>query len=155
MANLGPIPVPSALEPVLPYVKFVVGLLGVIATVVVATVAAPPAWIYIIISVATALGVFTAKNKTLADDALQLINEGELVYHDGKAILTDVKTGNIKELQVAGNTIVTDVKQTAVDASAVAADLQVTLPVAPVTPVAPASSTPEPPATPPATPPAA
>lgn len=64
MASIGPVPVPDKLVPVLPYVKAVIAVLGVVATAIAAAVPATavPAWIYIIISVTTMLGVYTVPN---------------------------------------------------------------------------------------------
>lgn len=59
MAKLGPVTVP---DKVAPYLKFAVALAGAVATAIIATVAGPPAWVYIVLAVATALGVKQTPN---------------------------------------------------------------------------------------------
>ena len=109
MANLGPIPVPDALAPVLPYVKFAVGLAGVVATVVVAVVAGPPAWVYVVISVATALGVLGAPNQQLASDVISTLKNVVATVQGGSIILRDVQTGDVKAIPADVNVVATDV----------------------------------------------
>lgn len=111
MANFGPIPVPDALAPVLPYAKFVVGLAGVVATVAAGVLAGPPVWVFYIIAAATALGVLGAPNQNLAAEGVTAVKDAENVVADvqgkdfGKAV-NDAGT-----TVTAVTTVVTDVKK--------------------------------------------
>jgi len=94
MANLGPIPVPDALVPVLPYIKGVVAALGVIATVLTVVLGAgTPAFVYVVISAATLLGVFTVPNKQVKD----IITDGFEAAGDAESALNAAKTGDVTD----------------------------------------------------------
>jgi len=100
MANLGPIPVPAPFDKLLPQAKFVIAVAGVVAGVLVAVLAAPPAWAFLIIAVATALGVRQVPN-TEIDAVLQ---DGLTAYRAAEAAVSDAKA---KNLPAVGNDLTT------------------------------------------------
>lgn len=107
--NIGPIPVPAALEPYVPYLKFAAAVAGVVATAVTILVASPPAWAFIVITVVTALGVYTVPNSGV-----------KAVLSDGMAALTaaedavkDAKAGNLAKTEQDAANAVADAKAAA------------------------------------------
>lgn len=61
MAAVSPVTVPPLLVPVLPYVA----IAGLIAQVVLVTVVGPPAWLYVVVAVFTALGALGTSNSSI------------------------------------------------------------------------------------------
>lgn len=90
MANFGPVTVPPPLDKLLPYAKFLVAVAAVAATVVISTVAGPPAWAYVIVSAVSALGVFTVPNDTVR----AVLVDGKRAVEAGDAALAAARDGN-------------------------------------------------------------
>ena len=107
MANLGPIQVPDKLAPVLPYVKAVVAALGVIATVLsVVLGAGTPAFVYVIISAATLLGVYVVPNgqvKAILQDGLTAVEDVDQAYQDAKKADVADAGADLKKAELAAN----------------------------------------------------
>jgi hypothetical protein len=97
MASIGPVPVPAALEPALPYLKFIVTLAALVATVLSVTVATPPGWVFIVIAVATALGVYVVPNS----EVKAVLSDGIGAYKDAEAAYADASAGNYPGARVA------------------------------------------------------
>jgi hypothetical protein len=91
MANIGPIPVPAALAPFLPYAKFAIAAAGVVAAAVIAAVAVPPAWAFIVVAAVSALGVFTIPN----DNIKAVLVDGHRAVDSGEAALAAARAGNL------------------------------------------------------------
>ncbi len=107
MANLGPIPVPDKLVPLLPYVKAVVAALGVIATVLTVVLGAgTPAFVYVVISAATLLGVYTVPNgqvKAILQDGLEAVDDAELAYNATKTGDVTDAAADLHKAELAAN----------------------------------------------------
>lgn len=91
------------------YLKFIAALAGVAAQVALAVAVGPPAWVYVVVSVATALGVGAVPNKLLNDalafaedaareagdvrarDYPQAAADGRKLLADGEAVVQDVR----------------------------------------------------------------
>jgi hypothetical protein len=130
--NIGPIPVPTALEKYVPYLKFAAALAGVVATAVVTLVAAPPAWAYIVITVVTALGVYTVPNSGV-----------QAVLSDGLAALTgaedavkDAKAGNVVKAEADVHGVLADAQAAEAGGEGIVRDIDPTLLPLPPTPPA-------------------
>lgn len=100
MAYFGPVPVPAFLEPVLPYAKFAASLTALVATVVIAVVASPPAWAFMIVGAVSALGVFVVPNTQVQ----AVLQDGLTAKRAGEAAVSDVKDRNFPK---AGSDITT------------------------------------------------
>lgn len=83
--------VPAPLLKLWPYAKTVVAVAGVAATVVVALVASPPSWAYMIIAAATALGVRQVPNKQV----VAVLQDGLTAVRAGEAAVSDARAGNL------------------------------------------------------------
>lgn len=83
--------VPAPLVRLMPYAKFAVAVAGLAATAVIALVAAPPAWVYLVISAATALGVRQVPNK----DISVVFQDGLTAVRAGEAAVSDVRRGDL------------------------------------------------------------
>ena len=90
--------VPAPLLKLWPYAKFAVAVAALAATVVVGLVASPPAWVYMIIAAATALGVRQVPNKQVGG----LLQDGSAAVRAGEAAVGDLKARN---LPAAGNDV--------------------------------------------------
>lgn len=102
MANIGPITVPQALEPVVPYLKFAAAVAGVVATAVTILVASPPAWAFIVITVVTALGVYTVPNSSVK----AVLSDGMSAFTAAEDAVAAAKAGNLAQTeQDAGNAV--------------------------------------------------
>lgn len=91
MGNLGPIPVPAPLDRLLPYAKSGVAVAGVVATVIIAVMATPPAWAFIVVAAVSALGVFTIPN----DNIKAVLVDGGRAVDSAEAALAAAREGNL------------------------------------------------------------
>lgn len=104
--NIGPVRLPAALGPVLPYLKFAAALAGVAATAITILVAAPPAWVFVVIAVVTALGVVTVPNSSVQ----AVIDDGRGALQGAEDAVKDAKAGNLPQAESDVSTAVTDAK---------------------------------------------
>lgn len=100
MAYFGPVPVPAFLEPVLPYAKFAVALAALAATVAVGVMVHPPAFVYMIITFATAVGVRQVPNVQVQ----AVLQDGITAVRAGEAAVADLRARN---LSAAGSDLTT------------------------------------------------
>jgi hypothetical protein len=117
--NIGPIPVPAALEPVVPYLKFVVAVAGVAATAVTILVAAPPAWVFLVIGVATALGVYTVPNSAVQ----AVLSDGLGAFQNAEDAVQAAKDRNFATAESDAAAAVTDAKSAVQDVQAITKEL--------------------------------
>jgi hypothetical protein len=104
--NIGPIRLPAVLNPVLPYLKFVAAVAGVTATAITVLVAAPPAWVFVVIAVVTALGVVTVPNSSVT----AVLSDGLGAFQSAEDAVKDAKAGNLSQAESDVNTAVSDAK---------------------------------------------
>lgn len=83
--------VPAFLQPAVPYAKFAVALAALAATVAVGVMVHPPAFVYMIIAAASALGVRQVPNNQV-DAVLQ---DGAAALRAGEAAVSAAKAGNL------------------------------------------------------------
>ena len=117
--NIGPVPVPPALEPVVPYLKFAAAIAGVVATAIVTLVAAPPAWAFLVITVVTALGVYTVPNSAVK----AVLSDGMGAYTSAEDVVADAKARDLTKAQADAANAVREAQQAAQDARVVGKDL--------------------------------
>jgi hypothetical protein len=107
MANLGPIPVPEKLAPLLPYAKVVIAALGVIATVLLVVLGAgAPAYLYVVVSAVAALGVYAVPNaqvKAVLQDGLTAVSDVEGAYSAAKTGDVPVVEADLKKAELSAN----------------------------------------------------
>lgn len=117
--NIGPVPVPQALEPFVPYLKFAVAVAGVIATAVTILVASPPAWAFVVITVVTALGVYRVPNSAVQ----AVLSDGMGALTAAEDALKDAKAGNLAKAQQDAANAIGDAKTAVQDAQVVVKDV--------------------------------
>src|ERR1700744_5444965 len=115
MATIGPITVPPALEPVVPYLKFAAAVAGVVATAIVTLVAAPPAWAFIVIAVVTSLGVYTIPNSSVK----AVLSDGMGALTSAEDAETAAKAGNLSQAEMDAANALKDAQQGAQDVATV------------------------------------
>lgn len=117
--NIGPIPVPAALEPLVPYLKFVVAVAGVVATAITILVAAPPAWVFLVIAGATALGVRQVPNSGVQ----AVLSDGLGAFTAAEDAVAAAKAHNLAQVEADVSTAVSDAKQAVQGAEAIVQEL--------------------------------
>lgn len=115
MATIGPITVPPALEPVVPYLKFAAAVAGVVATAVTILVASPPAWAFIVITLVTALGVYRVPNSSVK----AVLSDGMAAVTSAEDAVSDAKAGNLSQAEQDAADALKAVQATAHDATVV------------------------------------
>lgn len=115
MATIGPITVPPALEPVVPYLKFAAAVAGVVATAIVTLVAGPPAWAYLVITVVTALGVYTVPNSSVQ----AVLSDGLAAVTGAEDAVSAAKAGNLSQAEQDAASALKAAQATAHDATVV------------------------------------
>src|ERR1700743_486826 len=119
MATIGPITVPPALEPVVPYLKFAAAVAGVVATAIVTLVAAPPAWALIVITVFTALGVYSGPNSAVK----AVLSDGMGALTSAEDVVSDAKAGNLSQAEQDAADALKDAQQGVQDVTTVVTEI--------------------------------
>ena len=114
--NIGPIPVPPALEPYVPYLKFIAAVAGVVATAVITLVAVPPAWAYIVVVVTTALGVYTVPNSAVEP----VLSDGMAAFTAAEDAVESAKAGNLAQARQDALNAVADSRKAVTDVQGLA-----------------------------------
>ena len=94
--KVGPFPVPAALEPLVPYLKFVVAVAGLAATAITILVATPPAWVFLVIAGATALGVRQVPNSGVQ----AVLSDGMAAFTAAEDAVDAAKAHNLSQAEI-------------------------------------------------------